>query len=67
MHEPAPHHAPEWCGADLAPGGPDAEPLRQADLAGLSVLPLVLGNAERVGASVTADPQTREGTGTVAH
>ena len=67
MHEPAPHHAPKWCGAERAPGWPGAEPLRQADRAGSSVLPLVLGNAERVGASVTTDPQTREGTGAVAH
>src|SRR5215471_17315356 len=40
---------------------------RQADPAVWSVLPLVLGSGERGGASVTADPQSCQGTGTVAH
>src|SRR5689334_10637553 len=55
-----------WCDAGLAPGRL-ARPLRRPGLAVLSVLPLVLGNGARVGASVTTDPQSRQGTGAVAH
>src|SRR6516165_8568647 len=54
-------------GAARSSAGSAGTAPRQADPAVWSVLPLVLGSGERGGASVPTDPQSRQGTGTVAH